>query len=74
MMDYAMRWVIRAFKAFDWPLLLILVIFAALGMVVMHSAVGDSDGRFMAQARNFLLAFFVMWFVALWPPSKVMKL
>ena len=73
MMDHIMRWTFRAFKAFDWPLLLILVLFGILGMVVMHSAVGDTDGRFVQQGRNFLLAFMVMWFVALWTPSQIMK-
>lgn len=73
-MDYVMQWVIRAFRTFDWPLFLILLIFTALGMLVMHSAVGDADGRFIAQGRNFLLAFFVMWFVSLWSPSQIMKI
>ena len=72
-MNKLMDWILRAFRAFDWPLLLILVIFCILGMTVMHSAVGDTDWRFASQARNFLLAFVVMWVVAMIPPSRIMK-
>ncbi len=65
---------IRVFTAFDWPLLLVLVLFAALGLTVMHSAVGGTDWRFADQSRNFVLAFLVMWAVALVPPPTLMKL
>lgn len=64
----------RAFTAFDWPLLLILVLFAGLGLTVMHSAVGGTDWRFADQSRNFLAAFVAMWVVALVPPNMLMKL
>jgi len=64
----------RAFTAFDWPLLLILVLFAGLGLTVMHSAVGGTDWRFADQSRNFLAAFVAMWVVALVPPNLLMKL
>ncbi len=73
-MNKLMGWILRAFRSFDWPLLLILVIFCILGMVVMHSAVGGTDWRFASQARNFMLAFIVMWVVAMIPPSRMMKL
>jgi rod shape determining protein RodA len=66
--------VARAFQAFDWPLLVILTLMAVLGMTVMHSAVGDTDWRFADQLRNFGLAFFAMWVVALIPPPKLMRL
>src|SRR5690606_41320586 len=55
----------RVLTAFDWPLLLILLLLAALGLTVMHSAVGGTDWRFADQARNFLIAFVVLWAVAL---------
>lgn len=64
----------RAFLAFDWPLLIILTLMALLGMTVMHSAVGDTDWRFADQLRNFGLAFFAMWVVALIPPPQLMRL
>lgn len=69
-----MRYIVHALKVFDWPLLILLVLFAGLGLLVMHSAVGGIDGRFDGQIRNFLIAFATMWFVALWPPSKIMKI
>lgn len=65
---------LRVVTAFDWPLLLILVLFAGLGLTVMHSAVGSTDWRFADQSRNFLFAFIAMWIVALVPPNVLMKL
>lgn len=64
----------RIFLAFDWPLLVILVLFAALGLTVMHSAVGSTDWRFAEQSRNFAIAFAAMWVVALVPPKRLMQL
>src|SRR5690606_24776221 len=64
----------RIFLAFDWPLLVILVLFAALGLTVMHSAVGSTDWRFAEQSRNFAIAFAAMWVVALVPPQRLMQL
>ena len=64
---------LRAFTAFDWPLLLILLLFTALGLTVMHSAVGNTDWRFADQSRNFLVAFIAMWAVALVPPKHLMR-
>lgn len=64
----------RVFTAFDWPLLLILLMFAALGLTVRHSAVGSTDWRFAEQSRNFTIAFFAMWVMALIPPNWLMKL
>ena len=58
---------LRVFTAFDWPLLAILLMFAALGLTVMHSAVGGTDWRFADQSRNFVIAFFAMWIMALIP-------
>ncbi|MEI2415275.1 rod shape-determining protein RodA [Orrella sp. JC864] len=67
-------YVVRVFTAFDWPLLLLLALFAGLGLTIMHSAVGGTDWRFAEQARNFVLAFFVMWAIALVPPHMLLKL
>ncbi|MVW78619.1 rod shape-determining protein RodA [Bordetella sp. 02P26C-1] len=64
----------RVFLAFDWPLLVILLLFAALGLTIMHSAVGNTDWRFAEQSRNFLIAFGAMWVVALVPPPMLMRL
>jgi rod shape determining protein RodA len=65
---------LRVVTVFDWPLLLILVLLTALGLTVMHSAVGGTDWRFADQSRNFVIAFFAMWAVALLPPKALMKL
>jgi rod shape determining protein RodA len=65
---------LRVLTVFDWPLLLILLMFTALGLTVMHSAVGSTDWRFADQSRNFLLAFAAMWAVALIPPDILMRL
>lgn len=67
------RWGARGLSALDWPLLLIVCAFAGLGMLVMHSAVGGTDGRFIGQLRNFALAFMVMWGVALVPLRRLMQ-
>jgi rod shape determining protein RodA len=64
---------LRVITAFDWPLLAILIMFTALGLTVMHSAVGGTDWRFAEQARNFLIAFAAMWAIALTPPRILMK-
>ncbi|NYT59923.1 rod shape-determining protein RodA [Alcaligenaceae bacterium] len=68
------QWLIKAFTAFDWPLLALLVLMAILGMTVMHSAVGGTDWRFAEQSRNFLLAFLCMWGAAMLPPPVLMRL
>ncbi len=64
----------RVFGAFDWPLLFVLMLMAFMGLLIMHSAVGDTDWRFADQARNFVLAFIALWVVALTPPRWLMKL
>lgn len=73
-MKRLLQFVVRAFTAFDWPLLALLTLLAALGMTVMHSAVGDTDWRFADQMRNFMVAFIVMWVAALIPPPVLMRL
>ena len=73
-MKRVMQWGLKAITAFDWPLLILLVIMAGCGLVVMHSAVGGTDWRFADQARHFMVAFVVMWFVALIPPPWMMRL
>ncbi|MGB3290295.1 MAG: rod shape-determining protein RodA [Burkholderiaceae bacterium] len=73
-MKRIMQWAIRAVTAFDWPLLILLVLMAVLGMTVMHSAVGGTDWRFADQSRNFLIAFLFMWAAAMVPPPLLMRL
>lgn len=64
---------LRVVTAFDVPLLAIITLFCALGLVVMHSAVGNTDWRFADQARNFMIAFCALWIMALVPPKLLMK-
>lgn len=62
-------YLVRALTAFDWPLLTLLALMAALGLTVMHSAVGGADGRFADQTHHFLFAFLVLWVAALISPK-----
>ena len=72
-MRYVVAFVVRMFNAIDWPLMLILVILAGIGLLVMHSAVGGTDWRFADQTRNFAVALVAMWVVAMTPPHIIMK-
>lgn len=65
-----LSWLWRALMALDLPLLAILLMMSALGLVIMHSAVGGTDWRFADQSRNFLLAFAALWVAALIPPVR----
>lgn len=65
--------VLKAFNSLDWPLLILLVLMAVLGLSVMHSAVGSTDWRFAEQSKHFLFAFVVMWIVACIPPPWIMR-
>ena len=73
-MKIIFRMVFRCLTSIDWPLMLILLLLAAVGMVVMHSAVGSTDARFADQARNFYVALIAMWIVAVTPPHLILKL
>jgi rod shape determining protein RodA len=73
-MKIIFRMLFRCLTSIDWPLMLILLLLAAVGMVVMHSAVGSTDARFADQARNFYVALFAMWVVAVTPPRLILKL
>ena len=73
-MRYVVAFVVRMFNAIDWPLMLILVILAGIGLLVMHSAVGGTDWRFADQTRNFAVALVAMWVVAMTPPHSLLKL
>lgn len=67
-------WALYAIRSLDGPLLLLLVLMAFLGLTIMHSAVGDTDGRFAAQFQHFSLAFCIMWVVAMIPPPVLMRM
>ncbi len=63
----------RMFLVLDWPLLVLLLVMAAIGMATMYSSVGSTDWRFAEQARNFALAFVAMWLVAMLKPQWVLR-
>ena len=64
----------RCLTSIDWPLMLILLLLATVGLVVMHSAVGSTDARFSDQVRNFYIALAALWVVAVTPPQFILKL
>jgi rod shape determining protein RodA len=72
-MKYILALLTRFVQAIDWPLMLILIILASVGMLVMQSAVGGTDWRFADQTRNFIVALTAMWVVALTPPHIIMR-
>jgi len=72
-MRFILQAVRRMLGALDWPLLVLLVIMAIVGMSTMHSAVGNTDWRFADQFRNFVIAFAVMWAVAMLRPRFIMR-
>lgn len=58
---------------FDGPLLVILGILMVFSLVTVYSAGYDFPGRFEGQVRNFVAAFFMMWFMANVPPQTLMR-
>ena len=66
-MKKIIRWGVCALTVFDLPLLILIVLLSTVGMVLMHSAVGGADDRFLDQLRNYALAFALMWVFALIP-------
>lgn len=62
-----------ALRSIDWPLMILLIIMTAMGLLVMHSAVGSTDWRYADQEKHFMLALVVMWVVAMTPPTILSK-
>lgn len=73
-MKRILRWSAYALGSFDWPMLILLVLLAFLGMVLMHSAVGSTDWRFAEQLRNYAIAFVCMWIAAMIPPPFILRM
>jgi rod shape determining protein RodA len=59
---------------FDGPLLFVLGLLAAAGLITIFSAGYDFPHRFADQARNFAIAFGVMWIAANIPPQALMRI
>lgn len=68
----------RVFDAFtrrlDGPLMVTLVVLAALSLAVVYSASGQSVDRTLGQARNFAVGLLVLWVAASIPPQQLMRL
>jgi len=73
-MKRLLQFAVRAMLALDWPLMIILLLLSALGLVVMHSAVGGTEWRFADQSRNFLITLGVLWATAMLPLHVIQKL
>ncbi len=64
----------QVFGGFDGPLLLALLMLAAIGLVAMYSAGYDHGTRFVDHGRNMLLALAVLFLVAQVPPHRLLQL
>ncbi len=62
-----------AFQRLDLPLLLIICLLAAIGMMSVYSATYDHDNRLFSQAGNMAFGFAVMWIVAQVPPRQLLR-
>jgi len=62
------------FSGFDGPLVLAVMLLAAIGLVVMYSAGFDHGTRFVDHGRNMLIALAVLFLAAQVPPHKLMNL
>ena len=74
--DQASPWsrVRRLFVGFDGPLLMALLMLAAIGLVAMYSAGFDHGTRFVDHGRNMLIAGLILFGVAQVPPQRLMDL
>jgi rod shape determining protein RodA len=68
------RPLVRAFRGFDGPLLLAVLLLATMGLLTMYSAGYDHGTRFVDHARNMLIAAGVMFLVAQLPPQRLAQL
>ena len=65
----------RLTRRLDGPLMVVIVVIAAISLTVVYSASGGATfDRMLGQARNFAIAFVVMWVVANTPPQTLMRL
>jgi rod shape determining protein RodA len=62
-------------RRLDGPLMVVIVLIAAISLAVIYSASGgDTFDRMLGQARNFAVAFVVMWIVANLSPQTLMRI
>jgi len=72
-MKLLFKFLLRGVTAFDWPLMIVLVLLGTTGLLVMHSAVGGTDWRYADHLRNLLIGLGVMWVVAMVPFQYILK-
>ena len=68
------RRLLPIFQGFDGPLMAVVLLLAATGLLVMYSVGHEIEGRFAAHARNMLIAGGVLFAVAQVPPHRLMAL
>lgn len=73
-MKILFKFLLRVVTAFDWPLMIVLLLLGATGLLVMHSAVDGTDWRYAVHLRNLLIGLGVMWVVAIVPFQYILKL
>ena len=54
----------------DWPLLISLLLLAAIGLVILYSATDQDLAAILRQGTRIGIAFLVMWLLAQVPPAK----
>ena len=73
-MKILFKFLSRVVTAFDWPLMIVLLLLGATGLLVMHSAVGGTDWRYADHLRNLFIGLGVMWVVEIVPFQYILKL
>jgi rod shape determining protein RodA len=70
------RWqrLMPAVQGFDMPLMGVVLLLSAMGLIVMYSVGFDHGTRFVTHARNLALALVVLFVVAQIPPQQLMAL
>ena len=66
--------ILPLFRGFDWPLIVLLLALASIGLTAMYSSGYDHGTRFYDHGRNMLLAAGILFVVAQIPPQRLMML
>lgn len=61
------------FVDFDFPLIVLMLALASLGLMAMYSAGYDHGTRFIDHGRNMLIALGILFVVAQVPPARIMS-
>ncbi|RIX71135.1 FtsW/RodA/SpoVE family cell cycle protein, partial [Acidovorax cavernicola] len=65
--------IVPLFRGFDGPLVLLVLLLAAIGLTAMYSSGYDHGTRFVDHGRNMLIAASLLFLVAQVPPQHIMK-